>query len=512
MAAAPSLMIVGSYTMPSPTSELINQLRAQADLHPDTPALSGAREMTLAELLDLAERLAGSLSRSMAPAVAWTLDESWRWVVTDLACLIAGRVAVPVPAFFTAAQKAATLAQIGHYLWVGESVRELPQPASRMGSPLEMPIAGLRGFEVNDDQHAVGFPPGTSKVTFTSGSTGNPKGVCLSDHLLTQVATSVNARLGDAHAARAQLALTPLAVLLENVTGLYRALLAGGVYILSGPGQRPVTGSSQFCIQRLKAALQRHRPGLMIATPRMLSAMTAQAPHPAFECLSFVAVGGAPLPLSALLAARAAGIPAYQGYGLSECGSVVSLNTPDDDGPDTVGRPLPHVTTSISATGELIVSGAGRSGYLGDNARPNHGVHTGDQARVDREGRLHFGGRIGQRIITDMGRNVAPEWVEATLEQAAPGLTACAIEHDGGIAAVIDAGNLNEAPIARAVATANAALPDYAQIRHWVTATAGFSVANGCLTGTGRPRRAQIAARYAALLAKTALEEPCSPS
>lgn len=494
--------------MPSPISELIRQLRARARLQPDTPALAGAREMSLGELLARAERLADGLSQSAAPVVAWTLDESWRWVITDLACLIAGRVGVPIPGFFTADQKTASLDRLGPYLWVGEHAVELPHATRYRGHSLELPIAGLRGFAVQGDGHADGLPPETSRITFTSGSTGAPKGVCLTDHLLTRVATSVNARLGDATAAKPQMALAPLAVLLENVTGLYRALLAGGVYILPSRAHRPLTGSSQFCTHRLKAALQAHRPGLLIATPRMLSAMTAQAPHPAFDSLSFVAVGGAPVTRAALLAARAAGLPAYQGYGLSECGSVVSLNTPDDDDPDSVGRPLPHLGISTSAAGELWVTGAGDTAYLGDLARPDRYVHTGDRARRDAEGRLHFDGRIGQLIITDMGRNIAPEWVEATLEQEAPGLTACAIEHDGVAAAIFDVGNLTRSVVIQAVGAANAALPDYARIRHWAIAADGFSMANGCLTGTGRPRRAQIAARYGHQLVETAPEEP----
>lgn len=70
---------------------------------------------------------------------------------------------------------------------------------------------------------------------------------------------------------------------------------------------------------------------------------------------------GAPL----LAAARALGIPAYEGYGLSEGASVQTLNLPGRDRPGSAGAALPHAQLRIAADGEIEVAGSLFSGYLG---------------------------------------------------------------------------------------------------------------------------------------------------
>ena len=67
---------------------------------------------------------------------------------------------------------------------------------------------------------------------------------------------------------------------------------------------------------------------------------------------AFVAVGGARVPATLLERAHALGIPAYEGYGLSECHSVVALNTPGACRAGSVGRVLPHVRVEVAADGD----------------------------------------------------------------------------------------------------------------------------------------------------------------
>ena len=500
------------FTMPSHTSELIGRLAARLAAEPAAPALDGERLISLSELFIEAEALAAVIRQHPARVIAWTLEDSWRWVVTDLACMMADRIAVPIPDFFSAAQITAVLSLLGHGLWIGYESDALPVVTGNMTRAFPTPLTGISGYEWGNPGSGPEIPDTTSKITFTSGSTGEPKGVCLDEQLLVRVAQSINRRLGHELNRQTQLSIAPLAVLLENIAGLYRTLLAGGCYVLPASADRAVSGSSCFRINQLSHALCKYAPGLMIASPRMLPALTEMAGDPSLECLRYVAVGGAPVTTESLTAARLAGIPVYQGYGLSECGSVVCLNTPGDDDPASVGRPLPHVELSTRGEGELFVRGPRHLGYLGGNPITDEWIATGDRAEIDPNGRLHFKGRIGQRIITDMGRNVAPEWVEAAIEQAEPALTACVIEDHGRIAALIDGAGLSDDQLTRAITVANDQLPDYARVHRWARLPEPLTTDNGCLTGTGRPRRAEIAKRHGRLLDVSTRESLCIPS
>ena len=71
--------------------------------------------------------------------------------------------------------------------------------------------------------------------------------------------------------------------------------------------------------------------------------------------LKFLAVGGARVAASLLEMARRLHLPVYQGYGLSEAASVISLNTIEHDRPGSVGKLLPHVKLQLADDGEILL-------------------------------------------------------------------------------------------------------------------------------------------------------------
>jgi long-subunit acyl-CoA synthetase (AMP-forming) len=484
--------------MRSPTSSgtegsaVIRALRRHARESPNAIAIDGERTLTWGELAAAVAATAADLDRIVASVVASRLDDDWRWVVLDLACLSAGHTALPLPRFFTPAQTTAALEAAGSDRLIvpaGET------PTGIAGGRLaRIPGLDLDVIATGIDPSSAPPPANTAKITFTSGSTGSPKGVRLSSALLDRVADALNLRLGRLGKG-GHLQTLPLAVLLENVGGLYRCILAGGRYILPAAAKRAVTGSSTFDAGRLAAAVTLHEADLLITTPLMLEGMTASPHHDAFARLGFVAVGGAPLPGATLAAARAVGIRAYEGYGLSECGSVVTLNVPGDDRPGTVGRPLAHVLLD-QRDGEVTVTGAAFRGYLGEPEHPHGPVATGDSGRIDADGRLVIVGRIGNRIVTSMGRNISPEWIESTLQAQWPGLPVCVLDDGEGLTAIV-AGQQDAAAVDHALLQANHRLPDYAQLRARVITGEPFSADNDCLTANGRLRRRAIRQRFA---------------
>jgi acyl-CoA synthetase (AMP-forming)/AMP-acid ligase II len=233
----------------------------------------------------------------------------------------------------------------------------------------------------------------------------------------------------------------------------------------------------------------------------MLKALTIAASRgmPLPDSLRFVAVGGARVSPELLDEARTAGIPVYEGYGLSECSSVVTLNRPGDDRPGSVGKPLSHARLRIAADGEIQVSGATLLGYAGQAPQADSWYATGDLGFLDDEGFLHLTGRRKNAFITAYGRNVNPEWPESELSRF-PEISQAVVfgEARENNVAIIEpaAAEIPDTTIEARVTAANELLPDYARIHDWLRSDAAFSSANGLLTATGKPRRDAVWTHY----------------
>ena len=234
----------------------------------------------------------------------------------------------------------------------------------------------------------------------------------------------------------------------------------------------------------------------------MLQAMVRVLPdirQPA-NTLRIVAVGGARVSARLIETARARGLPAFQGYGLSECASVVSCNVPGDDDPGTVGRPLPHVKLKIDDEGQVLIRSPAFLGYLGGPLCREHWWPSGDLGRLDPNGRLHVTGRTRDVFITAFGRNVSPEWIESEL-LAEPGIAQVAVfgeQRPFNVAVVVSGASGQQ--IDSAVRSANQRLPDYARIKAWVRASEPFTPDNGLATSSGSCKRAAIARHYHQIL------------
>jgi long-subunit acyl-CoA synthetase (AMP-forming) len=258
--------------------------------------------------------------------------------------------------------------------------------------------------------------------------------------------------------------------------------------------------------QRVLRILATSQPESIVLVPELLRLLirAAQGGHSLPRTLKFIAVGGAAVSRSLLDEASDLGLPVYEGYGLSECASVVCLNTPEHRRPGSVGRPLPHVRVGVDEQGQIIVSGAVMSGYLGD--APQHGLNTvatGDLGEIDADGYVYVRGRTRNIFITSFGRNVSPEWVESELAHEPAIRHAIAFgEAQPAVSALLSPArpDIPADALQSAVERANSRLPAHAQIRSWVRMPDAPSFANGLLTANGRIRREQALTRYADLL------------
>ena len=455
---------------------------------------------------DALQAEAGAFARRLREegvrVLATLFDNSPAWVVVDLAAELAGVVHVPLPAFFTPEQVRHALSAAGvDAVLVATALasRWAPAPAQSIAL-LEQALSLIRL-----PGRPTPLPAGTSKITFTSGTTGTPKGVCLTPEAMRGVAAGLVQVLGPL-GLRRHLNALPFAVLLENVAGVLAPLAAGGMCIALPLAQVGLSGSSSFDPAKLQAAVEASDADSLILLPQMLAAWTGwlrASGRRAPASLRFVAVGGAAVGAATLLAARACGIPAYEGYGLSEGCSVQTLNLPGADHPGSAGRPLPHARVRIAGDGEVEVSGSLMAGYLGESTPVPEWWPTGDLGRLDADGFLHVEGRKKNVLITGFGRNVSPEWVETALRQQA-GIGEAVVYGDAqpALSAVLwPMPGVSDEQLRRCVAGANERLPDYARVAHWVRARAPFSAGSGLATANGRARRPAILAAHPEVLA-----------
>lgn len=395
--------------------------------------------------------------------LALALDNSVDWVLWDLAALAARVPCVPVPPFFTPDQVTHLLAAAG-----------------------VSHILNSTGLVPSATQKENVLPQHTAKVTFTSGTTGTPKGVCLPRAALENVAHSITTVLGDEFVG-VHVSVLPLAVLLENIAGVYAGLMAGcTIHLVSLPswGQN---------YAHLHEVLKSTKASSAIVVPEILRILLMQTvTQGALPDLKFLAVGGSKVDAALVEQARSAGLPAYEGYGLSECASVVSLNTPRLDRVGSVGRLLPHVDAGI-IDGEIQIKNPGFLGYVGEPA-PDL-FKTGDLGDIDEDGFVSITGRQKNVLITSYGRNISPEWVESVL-LSQPAIAQAIVYGDAqpALSALI-VPTSPDASIKDAIARVNDRLPDYARI-HDFQIVPPFTLAEGTLTGTGRPRREKILSLY----------------
>lgn len=361
---------------------------------------SGARSISYgalaAFLAESAEALAGS-----PRVVGISTSDPLEAALADLALTFYGHVVVHVPTFFSPTQRAhiAEAACIKSFIGTSDAsvateILPRPEDCPPLDGPLNLPVSGSR------------------RIIFTSGSSGKPKGVLIGERQMAAAIAGLEKAIlpssGDTH-----LSLLPVAQLLEQIAGIYLPLLTGAEVCFCPEALTALFGGPMGPVM---AMMEAARPTTTILVPALLARMVSELK--VMECnapesLRLVAVGGAKTSPALLADAKAHGLPVYEGYGLSECCSVVSMDRPSDPQPGTVGEILDGVRVRID-NGEIVVAGPTvMEGYIGQV--PVTGEwRTGDLGRIE-NGLLIVEGRKDWLIVTPQGRNINPEWVESCL-------------------------------------------------------------------------------------------------
>lgn len=369
--------------------------------HRHQPALWSRSEglrLTFGELSERVDEHRRRLAVGAGEVVALATGNSVSFPELFLALRRRGAAVAAVDASLPHAEKLALCRRLGvRHLFHGD--------AEGPGEPV---APGVRAAEL-DDVEPTPAPAGTALVKLTSGSTGEPAGVCFDEEALftgvSQIAQGMEITRND----RVLMAI-PLSHSYGFDNGVLSLAVVGTPLILQ-PGYFPSS---------LLRALGEGEATFFPAVPPMVRAL-ADSDWPSGLALRRVISAGGPLaPDFARRFQRRSGLHVHQFYGSTETGGIAFETAPHEaEAAGTVGRPLPGVSVELDAASTVTVdSAANYTARLGETPRSERRVVLGDRAEWTPEGRLRLTGRVAD-LLNVGGRRVSAAAIESALSRLA---------------------------------------------------------------------------------------------
>ena len=198
------------------------------------------------------------------------------------------------------------------------------------------------------------------------------------------------------------------------------------------------------------------------------------------------------------------GIPIWQVYGLTETCGICTMDDPRiASEPGRVGQALPGIEMRVGENEEILVRGPNIfPGYWNRPEETAKGLkdgwfHSGDQGEVNSTGNWRISGRIKNLIILNSGHNIAPEPIEEKIAQQLPGAQQVVVVGNGrGYLCALVTGTVDAKDTQAALDAVNSELPHYRQVRNFAVLPHAFTPENGLLTANGKVRRDAINAKY----------------
>jgi long-chain acyl-CoA synthetase len=197
------------------------------------------------------------------------------------------------------------------------------------------------------------------------------------------------------------------------------------------------------------------------------------------------------------------GIPVLQVYGLTETTAICTMDHVHRYTPGRVGPAIPGIEMKLGENQEILVRGP--NVFPGFWNRPeatsrvlkDGWFYTGDQGEVDESGNWKIVGRLKDLIIPSSGHNISPEPIEQMVLRALPAAEqVIAVGNGRKFLSIIVTGNLSSAEIESALKIVNRDLPHYKQIRGFHRNEEPFTVESGLLTANRKLKRSLIEARF----------------
>mgnify|MGYP001213833247 CR=1 FL=1 len=483
--------------------------------------------------------------------VALVSENRYEWIVCDLAIQMIGAVHVPIHSTLSAEQ---VVWQIEH----SESKVVLlsgPDQASKLAQQVDTKFAkiSILCFDSSDIQingHKIQSlhsmmsstvvadldsweqvartirSDDLATILYTSGTTGEPKGVMLTHgNLVSNARSTVESFPTEADVC--QLSFLPFSHVFARTCDIYTWLERGTVIALAERRETVLADCAQV------------RPSMITGVPyfydrvyrHLVESGVADKPGVLRDLfggkIRYCVSGGAALPTHVFEFFHSQDVPLLEGYGMTECSPVIALSTPEFYKSGCVGRPLTGVEVKIAVDGEIVTRGPHvMRGYWKDEPGTEEilrdgWLHTGDIGCWNDSGFLQITGRKKELIITSGGKNIAPVLIESLLTQD-PLILQAMVIGDGrkylSVLIVPNPDRLRDEIISRQLVVSNraealahptvvslydqrikerlAGLSDYEQVQKFCLLDRGFTLETGELTPKLSLRRKVIESHF----------------
>ena len=341
-------------------------------------------------------------------------------------------------------------------------------------------------------------PDDVAIMVYTSGTTGHPKGACLSHRYIINSVESLRQTI-PIYDTDVSFSYLPFCHVAERISGLYNRLYAGA--------------SAYFVddLARLGEYMLEVRPTVFASLPRFFEKIHAQAVLDGTAQIKdyfggrirLATSGGAPLPLEVAQFFADAGLPILQAYGLTE-NVCVAFNRPDKYKFGTVGPAMPGCEIRIAADNEILVrSEMMFSGYYkapDETAKmfADGWLLTGDLGELDDDGFLKIIGRKKELIVTSTGKKVSPALLENMLREHH--FISQALVYGEGRSYLVALITLNAAAereqVQSIIDAVNRRVSSTESIKRFAILDRDFEIARDEITPTGKLKRDVITNRF----------------
>lgn len=504
------------------------------------------------ELLDLVARARAYLRQAGVQAgdrCALLGPNSIRWVAFDLALMAEGAIVVPLYARQAANELAGMMKDCGPRLLIvsdaalGEAVAAVwPQAPARVtfDEVLGNIPAGKGVTAAPNPLRAEDLVT----IIYTSGTSGEPKGVCLNvrnlDHMLACTTQRLDQLMGATREPDRVFHYLPF-----NFAGSWILLLScisrGSALTLSTDLNRvadEIRVTSPHYFLNVPTLLERVRRGVLDAIAQRDTAIQGifRKAREAWERgqenqqrvsdalwlflgrklifrkirarfgphLRALICGSAPLAPETQQFFQMLGIPVLQVYGLTETTAICTMDDPRIAAePGRVGEAIPGIEMRSGENEEILVRGPNIfPGYWNrvletEKVLKDGWFHSGDQGEVNSRGNWRISGRIKNLLILNSGHNIAPEPIEENLAQLLAEAQQIVLVGNGrGYLCALVSGAVEAKAVQSALDMVNSELPHYRQVRGFTILHDVFTPENGLLTANGKLRRDAINAKY----------------